>query len=117
MDVGRIELVMDPSITTAVLEVGPPSFGGRSEEREAEIQRETKEKMRRKKKIGDDERDKVTQAALFVLGFIGNLDFLIALYLWRNIANAIDCQMTEMPMRCEPWISFPDLRLDLCAFL
>lgn len=30
------------SITTAVLEVGPPSFGGRSEEREAEIQRETK---------------------------------------------------------------------------
>lgn len=42
MDVGRIELVMDPTITTAVLEVGPPSFGGRSEEREAEIQRETK---------------------------------------------------------------------------
>lgn len=39
MDVGRIELVMDPNITTAVLEVGPPKFwrkiGG-----EDEIQRE-----------------------------------------------------------------------------
>lgn len=43
MDVGRIELVMDPSIATAVLEVGPPSFGGRLEEREVEIQREKRE--------------------------------------------------------------------------
>lgn len=40
MDVGRIELVMDPSITTKVLELGPPSFGGRLEEREVEIQSE-----------------------------------------------------------------------------
>lgn len=56
MDVGRIELVMDPSITTAVLEVGPPSFGGRSEEREAEIQRETKREDEEEEDWGRRER-------------------------------------------------------------